>query len=329
MAPLPPLSAASRAGENRVLWSEGGCTLSQGDGLSGWELPDDRIVLALNRAGGGAWAASGGEVPFADKTAAFGYTGKPAKGAKGRAAFQASRTPGGAFLVLAWTRDALRLQARGVEDSLPPEVRGWLDGTKAPRAAVGPVRPLSPAMELLYAALLQPPVAPAAAPLWYRGKVLELLALLLQEKREPQEMFCSRQNRVARERVDKTMQILQAHLVDPPDLESLGSQVGCSPFYLSRLFSRETKLTIPQYLRELRMTRAADLLRAGTHNVTEAAMEVGYSSLSHFSKAFWEKYGCCPGLYPQGAQLFSRHNHLGKAAQAAAKNGGKVGAGRG
>jgi AraC-like DNA-binding protein len=27
-------------------------------------------------------------------------------------------------------------------------------------------------------------------------------------------------------------------------------------------------------------------------------MEVGYSSLSHFSQTFHETFGCCPGLYP-------------------------------
>jgi AraC-like DNA-binding protein len=57
-------------------------------------------------------------------------------------------------------------------------------------------------------------------------------------------------------------------------------------------------MTIPQYLRQLRLERAAELLRSGKFNVTEAAVEVGYSSLSHFSQAFHEQYGCCPGLYP-------------------------------
>ncbi len=45
-------------------------------------------------------------------------------------------------------------------------------------------------------------------------------------------------------------------------------------------------MTIPQYVREVRIEKAAELLLRGRHNVTEAAMEVGYSSLSHFSKAF-------------------------------------------
>jgi AraC-like DNA-binding protein len=46
------------------------------------------------------------------------------------------------------------------------------------------------------------------------------------------------------------------------------------------------------------MERAAELLRSGKFNVTEAALEVGYSSMSHFSQAFCQTMGCCPNLYP-------------------------------
>jgi AraC-like DNA-binding protein len=46
------------------------------------------------------------------------------------------------------------------------------------------------------------------------------------------------------------------------------------------------------------MERAAELLKSGEYNVTEAATEVGYNSLSHFSAAFHETFGSCPGLYP-------------------------------
>ena len=44
------------------------------------------------------------------------------------------------------------------------------------------------------------------------------------------------------------------------------------------------------------MHSGADLFAVA--NVTEAATEVGYNSLSHFSAAFHETFGCCPGLYP-------------------------------
>jgi AraC-like DNA-binding protein len=53
-----------------------------------------------------------------------------------------------------------------------------------------------------------------------------------------------------------------------------------------------------RYLRNLRLERAAELLRSGRSNVTEAALAVGYSSLSHFSKAFAEMSGVCPCVFP-------------------------------
>jgi AraC-like DNA-binding protein len=65
-------------------------------------------------------------------------------------------------------------------------------------------------------------------------------------------------------------------------------------------------MTIPQFLRRARMERAAELLASGTCNVTEAALEVGYSSMSHFSQAFCETIGCCPNLYPHAKTLQKR-----------------------
>ena len=145
--------------------------------------------------------------------------------------------------------------------------------------------------------LLKPPVSKPAQSLWYQSKALELMSHFLFTPKDP-EFFCQRQKRVARDRVERTKDLLARDLAQPPTLEMLGREVGCSPFYLSRSFSREVGLTIPQYLRKLRMERAAELLRSGRYNVTEAATEVGYASLSHFSKAFCETIGCCPVLYP-------------------------------
>jgi methylphosphotriester-DNA--protein-cysteine methyltransferase len=65
-----------------------------------------------------------------------------------------------------------------------------------------------------------------------------------------------------------------------------------------RAFAQETGKTITGCLRELRLERAAQLLRSGRCNVTEAALEVGYNSMSHFSQAFCQTKGCCPNLYP-------------------------------
>jgi AraC-like DNA-binding protein len=208
----------------------------------------------------------------------------------------ARRQPGEAhrFITMELHRDFLARQVAGAEAALEPVLRGC-------RSAVASPRPLSIAHEQLAARLVAPPVSPAALPLWFQSKVLELIAEFLFVPQP--EMFCERHKRLARERVERVKAVLASRLDAPPSLEELGREVGVSQFYLSRTFSAEVGMTIPQYLRRIRMERAAELLRAGTHNVTEAAFAVGYASLGHFSKSFCEVLGCCPALYPQARHL--------------------------
>lgn len=200
------------------------------------------------------------------------------------------------FVTLEFSRKHLQSQFVQNEADLEPEIRRVIFGDQD-KAVVGPVRPMSIEQRNVVASVSAPPVAKAAQILWYQSKALELMAHFLFLPKDP-EFFCMRQKRVSRERVERIKEILTRDLANPPSLEMLGQEVGCSPFHLSRIFSREVGLTIPQFLRNLRMERAAELLRSGRYNVTEAATEVGYSSLSHFSKAFCETIGCCPVLYP-------------------------------
>ena len=146
--------------------------------------------------------------------------------------------------------------------------------------------------------LNHPPITAAASALWYGAKVQELLADVMFESSES-ELFCSCQKRITIDRVERVKRLLRKELVNPPNLLEISRLVGCSPYYLSRTFSKECGMTIPQYLREIRIDRAAELLREGVCNVTEAAFEVGYNSPSHFSQAFCQKMGVCPGMYPK------------------------------
>ncbi|HRI14526.1 MAG TPA: AraC family transcriptional regulator, partial [Verrucomicrobiota bacterium] len=163
---------------------------------------------------------------------------------------------------------------------------------------VAPPEPMNSRQRELVLSLRQPPVLASAQSVWYQAKAVELMGEFFFQPASAEELFCHRQQRVARDRVDKVVGILKRNVAEPPSLEDIGREVGCSPFYLSRTFSKEMGQTIPQYLRQLRLERAAELLRSGKYNVTEAALEVGYNSLSHFSQAFHQQFGCCPGLFP-------------------------------
>ena len=187
---------------------------------------------------------------------------------------------------------------------LHPVVARLLAGREKPTASVSEASRLSSEQEQVVRSLRHPPVYRGAQPMWYRAKALEIAATVLYHPSSDEELFCQKIKRLNRERALKVVTILGENLAEPPSLEEIGRRVGCSHFYLSRIFAQEVGKSITAYLRDLRLERAALLLRTGDCNVTEAALEVGYSSLSHFTVAFRELFGCCPGLYP----LRAAHN---------------------
>ncbi len=201
------------------------------------------------------------------------------------------------FLTAEFSVDFLRRNLPRGLGQVRPFVQRVLDAKKL-TTAVDLSRPLTPRLRLLVSALGSPPVGGAARTMWFTAKVYEVAAELFFDHTAEETLFCTRQTHVAQERVEKAAALVRANLAEPLTLEELGQRVGCSPFYLSRTFTEQMGMTISQFLRQVRLERAADLLRSGKFNVTQAALEVGYSSVGHFSTAFHETFGCCPGLYP-------------------------------
>lgn len=198
------------------------------------------------------------------------------------------------FVTVRWARPFIERTLGRQGGGLVPAARAWLTGRSA-TSAVGHVRDLSAAEHVLALHLRRPPLCEQALPIWYRAKVLELAAnFLFVPAPAPETATTFDLADIARQ----AMSILAENPASPPPLHELARRVGASPFHLSRLFSKHVGMTMPKFIRKLRVERAAELLSSGSCNVTEAALDVGYSSLSHFSKAFCEVMGCCPCLYP-------------------------------
>ncbi len=206
------------------------------------------------------------------------------------------------FFTLELSAEFLRSQLGAVLGGLKPEVREFLENPHRARSIIHVGQ--MPAHLLNYRLyLLDPPVHPSAYDVWYQSKTTEILSHLFFQPEAPAELFCQRHQRLNRERCERALFLLERDLENPPSLDMLAKEVQCSSFYLSRIFVQQTGTSIPRYLRVKRVEKAAELLRAGRMSVTEAAMTVGYSSLSSFNKAFVEYFGCCPGLYPHAKSL--------------------------
>jgi AraC-like DNA-binding protein len=251
----------------------------------------DCVELCLNLDGHGFVEGKDQRMEFSPNTVGF-YRRKGDPLTARRAANEQHQ-----FLTVEFSGAFLSRHLAGMSAMLHPLVRAGMEDGPSGLVSGATVR-LTAAHQQLIATLRQPPVYAAAQALWYQCKALELAVTFLLQPPPAQEMFCTRQQRVAQERVEQVIFLLKQNLAEPPSLEELGRKIGCSHFYLSRIFSAQTGHTITQHLRQLRMERAAELLKSGGHNVTEAALDVGYNSLSHFSAAFHETFGCCPGLYP-------------------------------
>jgi len=201
------------------------------------------------------------------------------------------------FLTLEVSSEFLRKWFSGEWGGLLLEVRAFASGaTTEPMVRVERMPGWMAAERRL---MLDPPVSKHGISAWYQAKAIQMLASTIFSQEPESKSQPARHRRLAQERIERARTLLERDLENPPSLGMLAEEVGCSPFYLSRQFAEETGFSIPKYLRKRRVELAARLLARGEANVTEAAMQVGYSSLSAFNKAFVEEMGCCPGLYPR------------------------------
>ena len=248
------------------------------------------VEICLNLAGNACVQASGEILEFVPLSTGFYLQDQPNLTATRRAGDRHQ------FITIELSLAFLERHFMAGEKGLHSRLRNLLEGKRG--SQVSELVRLTSEHQQMMISLRRPPVYAAAQRLWYHAKVLEVAAALFYHHSDDDELFCQRQKRQHHDRVQKVITLLKENLAEPLSLEEIGKRVGCSHYHLSRVFSQEVGKSIFQYLRDLRMERAAELLREGKLNVTEVALEVGYSSPSHFSVAFHDTFGCCPGLYP-------------------------------
>jgi AraC-like DNA-binding protein len=94
--------------------------------------------------------------------------------------------------------------------------------------------------------------------------------------------------------VERARELLNTDPAANLTLAQVAAASGCSAFHLAHCFRRQTGSTLHAYRTRLRMTQALQRLAAGERDITALALDLGYSSHSHFSAVFRRCLGAAP-----------------------------------
>ena len=90
---------------------------------------------------------------------------------------------------------------------------------------------------------------------------------------------------------------IEAHLDAEFDLDQLAAQTGLSKFHFHRLFKHATGVAPAKYQLNARLNEARQRLRETKQSVVAVALDLGYSSPSHFAQVFRRETGMTPSEY--------------------------------
>jgi two-component system response regulator YesN len=82
-------------------------------------------------------------------------------------------------------------------------------------------------------------------------------------------------------------------------LHDVAAEIGVTPSYLSRIFKKDMKKTVVEYLNQIRIEHAKKLIREGGARLSELAGLVGFNSNTYFFTVFKQTTGKTPMQYRQ------------------------------
>lgn len=114
--------------------------------------------------------------------------------------------------------------------------------------------------------------------------------------------FASRMRQVKKSNIvslhiRKCIDYIFDHLEDKLTVEALSDFVGLNPSYLSRLFAKETGVTIRRFIINAKVSTAQNLLRYSDFSYLDISLALGFSTQSAFISVFKEATGVTPKKY--------------------------------
>lgn len=96
--------------------------------------------------------------------------------------------------------------------------------------------------------------------------------------------------------VRRVCEFIGTHYAESLSLKQLSGEAGLSPFYFQRLFLEKTGISPHDYLIQIRIGKARQMLIKG-YSIAHVALDTGFSDQSHFTRTFQRLMGTTPGEY--------------------------------
>lgn len=98
--------------------------------------------------------------------------------------------------------------------------------------------------------------------------------------------------------IERLMEIIEADISTPNfNVTDISRKMGMSKPVLYKKFHALAKMPIGEFVKSLRLKKAAQLLKYDKMNISEVAWEVGFSDRKYFSKEFKKFFGKTPSEY--------------------------------
>lgn len=101
----------------------------------------------------------------------------------------------------------------------------------------------------------------------------------------------------------RSIDTMRTRMSEDLGLDELAADAGLSVFHFARMFKQSLGVPPRAYLTQVRMEKAAELLRSTELSVTEIANEVGYSSSQVLARIFLKHYRRTPTDYRRAVRL--------------------------
>lgn len=96
---------------------------------------------------------------------------------------------------------------------------------------------------------------------------------------------------------DIAQNIIESDYMSDLKIANIATRLNINRSYLFNVFKQKKGISPQQYLLNVRMNKAAELMTKYNETITVAAMSVGYTDIYHFSKSFKKQFGVSPRKY--------------------------------